>query len=82
LKFSGQLLADIYLGTVKKWNDPAIAKLNAGIKLPASDITVVHRSDGSGTTYIWVDYLSKVSAAFKDKVGINTSVNWPTGRRR
>jgi phosphate transport system substrate-binding protein len=79
LKFSGQLLADIYLGTVKKWNDPAIAKLNAGIKLPASDITVVHRSDGSGTTYIWVDYLSKVSAAFKDKVGVNTSVNWPTG---
>ena len=79
LKFSGQLLADIYLGTVKKWNDPAIAKLNAGIKLPASDITVVHRSDGSGTTYIWVDYLSKISPAFKEKVGINTSVNWPTG---
>ena len=79
LQFSGQLLADIFLGTVKKWNDPAIAKLNAGIKLPASDITVVHRSDGSGTTYIWVDYLSKISAAFKDKVGVNTSVNWPTG---
>jgi phosphate transport system substrate-binding protein len=79
LKFSGPVLADIYLGTIKKWNDPAIAKLNDGVKLPDTDITVVHRSDGSGTTYIWVDYLSKVSADFKTKVGVSTSVNWPAG---
>ncbi len=79
LNFSGALLADIYLGKVKKWNDPAIAKLNPGVKLPATDITVVHRSDGSGTTYIWVDYLSKVSPEFKTKVGVNTSVAWPVG---
>jgi phosphate transport system substrate-binding protein len=79
LKFTGPLLADIYLGKVKKWNDPAIAKLNAGVTLPATDITIVHRSDGSGTTYIWVDYLSKVSPEFKAKVGVNTSVNWPAG---
>jgi phosphate transport system substrate-binding protein len=79
LKFSGPLLADIFLGKVTKWNDPALATLNPGVKLPASDITVVHRSDGSGTTYIWVDYLSKVSPEWKDKVGVNTSVNWPTG---
>ena len=79
LKFTGALLADMYLGKVKKWNDPAIAKLNPGIKLPATDITIVHRSDGSGTTYIFVDYLSKVSDEFKTKVGVNTSVNWPAG---
>ena len=79
LKFSGALLADIFLGKVTKWNDPAIAKLNAGAKLPSTDITVVHRSDGSGTTYIWVDFLSKVSPEWKQKVGIATSVNWPTG---
>jgi phosphate transport system substrate-binding protein len=79
LKFTGQLLADIYLGKITKWNDPAIAKLNPGAKLPATDITVVHRSEGSGTTYIWVDYLSKVSPEFKTKVGVNSSVNWPTG---
>ena len=79
LKFNGQILADIYLGKVIKWNDPAIAKLNAGVTLPATDITVVHRSEGSGTTYIWVDYLSKVSPDFKSKVGVKTSVNWPTG---
>src|SRR5512132_2036311 len=79
LKFTGPLLADIFLGKITKWNDPAIAKVNAGAKLPATDITVVHRSDGSGTTYIWVDYLSKVSPEFKSKVGVNTSVNWPTG---
>jgi phosphate transport system substrate-binding protein len=79
LKFSGPVLADIFLGKITKWNDPAIAKLNAGVNLPATDITVAHRSDGSGTTYIWVDYLSKVSPAFKTKVGINTSVNWPAG---
>src|SRR5207342_3417119 len=79
LKFSGAVLADIYLGKITKWNDEAIAKLNAGVKLPATDITVVHRSDGSGTTYIWVDYLSKVSPEFKTKVGVKTAVNWPTG---
>ena len=79
LKFSGQLLADIYLGRITKWNDPAILKLNAGANLPATDITVVTRSDGSGTTYIWTDYLSKVSPDFKKTVGVNTSVKWPTG---
>ena len=77
LKFSGGLLADIFLGNVK--DDPAIAKLNQGVKLPSTDITVVHRADGSGTTYIWVDFLSKISPAFKSKVGVNTTVNWPTG---
>ena len=79
LKFTGHVLADIFLGKVTKWNDPAIAKLNPGVSLPGSDITVVHRSDGSGTTYIWVDYLSKTSPEFLKKVGVNTSVNWPTG---
>ena len=79
LKFSGPVLADIYLGKIKKWNAPAIAALNPGVKLPATDIAVVHRSEGSGTTYIWVDYLAKVSAEFKDKVGVNSSVNWPVG---
>jgi phosphate transport system substrate-binding protein len=79
LKFTGPLLADIFLGKVTKWNDPAIAKINAGVNLPASDITVVHRSDGSGTSYIWVDYLAKVSPEWKQKVGVATSVNWPTG---
>ena len=79
LKFTGALLADIFLGKVTKWNDPAIAKLNDGVKLPATDITVVHRSDASGTTYIWVDYLAKVSAEWKTKAGVATQVNWPTG---
>ncbi len=79
LKFTGSLLADIYLGKTTKWNDPAIAKVNPGVALPSTDITVVHRADGSGTTYIWADYLSKMSPDFKAKVGVNTSVNWPTG---
>jgi len=79
LKFTGHLLADIYLGRITKWNDPAIAKLNGGVNLPGSDITVVHRADSSGTTYIWVDYLSKVSPDFKSKVGVATAVNWPVG---
>jgi len=79
LKFNGAVLADIFLGKVTKWNDPAIAKLNAGVNLPATDITVVHRSDGSGTSYIWVDYLAKVSPEWKTKVGVATAVNWPTG---
>ena len=79
LKFSGPLLADIFLGKITKWNDPAIAKLNAGVSLPGTDITVVHRAEASGTSYIWVDYLSKTSEEFKKKVGVNTQVNWPTG---
>jgi phosphate transport system substrate-binding protein len=79
LKFTGQLLSDIYMGKVKKWNDPAIAKLNPVAKLPASDITVVHRSDGSGTTFLWTNYLSKVSPEFKAAVGEGTSVKWPAG---
>jgi phosphate transport system substrate-binding protein len=79
LKFSGAVLADIYLGKITKWNDPALARLNPGVTLPGSDITVVHRSDGSGTTYIWVDFLSKTSPEFKKRVGVNTSVNWPAG---
>jgi phosphate transport system substrate-binding protein len=79
LRFNGTVLADICLGKITKWNDPAIARLNAGVQLPASDITVVHRSDGSGTTYIWVDYLAKISPEWKQKVGVSTSVNWPVG---
>ena len=79
LKFTGQVLADIFLGKITNWNDPHIAKLNDGVSLPATHITVVHRADGSGTTYIWVDYLSKVSIEWRAKVGINTSVKWPTG---
>ena len=79
LKFSGPLLADIFLGKVTKWNDPSIMKLNPRVSLPGGDITVVHRSDGSGTTYIFVDYLGKVSPDWKKAVGIATSVNWPTG---
>jgi len=79
LRFSGPLLADIYLGKVTKWNDPAIAQVNPGIKLPVADIIVVHRSDGSGTNYIFCDFLSKVSPEFEKKVGVATSVNWPAG---
>ena len=79
LKFTGPLLADIYLGKITKWNDPAIAKLNGGVKLPAESITVVHRSDGSGTTFLWSNYLSKVSPEFKTTVGAGTSVKWPAG---
>jgi phosphate transport system substrate-binding protein len=79
LKFTGALLADIFLGKITKWNDPAITKLNAGVNLPGQDITVVHRTDGSGTTYIWVDYLHKVSTEWTKKVGVAGSVNWPVG---
>jgi len=79
LRFPGVLLADICLGKVKKWNDPAIAAANPGVKLPATDIAVVHRSDGSGTTFIWCDFLSKVSPEYKQKIGASTSVNWPVG---
>jgi phosphate transport system substrate-binding protein len=79
LKFSGPVLAKIYLNQIKKWNDAEIQKLNPGAALPDLDILVVHRSDGSGTTYIFVDYLSKISSEWKDKVGVGTSVKWPTG---
>jgi phosphate transport system substrate-binding protein len=79
LQFTPAALAGIYLGKITKWNDPEIANANKGIKLPGNDIVVVHRSDGSGTTYIWVDYLSKVSDEWKNKVGKSTSVNWPVG---
>jgi phosphate ABC transporter phosphate-binding protein len=79
LRFSGPVLADIYLEKIKKWNDPALAQLNPGVELPDKDILTVHRSDGSGTTYIWVDYLSKLSPVWKDKIGVGTSVNWPGG---
>jgi phosphate transport system substrate-binding protein len=79
LKLTGPLLADIYLGKVAKWNDPAIVKLNPGVKLPDKAISVVHRSDGSGTTFIFTHYLSQVSPEWKQKVGENTSVSFPTG---
>jgi phosphate transport system substrate-binding protein len=79
LNFTGEALADIYLGKVTKWNDPAIAGANQGVKLPDQDIVVVHRSDGSGTTFVWTDYLCKVSGVWDAKVGRNTSVNWPVG---
>jgi phosphate transport system substrate-binding protein len=79
IKFTGPLLADIYLGKVQSWNDPAIVKLNPGLKLPNAKITVVHRSDGSGTTFNWVNYLSKVSPEWREKVGEGTSVSWPVG---
>ena len=79
LKLSGPVLAAVYLGQVKTWNDPAIARLNPGLRLPGSQITVVHRSDGSGTTFNFVHYLGQVSPAWKTGVGEGTSVSWPTG---
>jgi phosphate transport system substrate-binding protein len=79
LNFTPEALAGIFLGKITKWNDPELMKANPGVKLPASDIIVVHRSDGSGTTYVWVDYLSKVSKEWETKVGRGTSVNWPVG---
>ena len=79
LKLDGELLADIFLGKVKEWNDPRIVALNGGVQLPAQKITVVHRSDGSGTTFNFVNYLSKVSGEWKNAVGEGTSVQWPTG---
>ena len=79
LKLDGPTIANIFLGAVTKWNDPAISGQNPGVTLPDSDIIVVHRSDGSGTTYIFTDYLSKVSPDWKSKVGANTAVRWPTG---
>ena len=79
LRFTGKVLADIFLGRITKWNDAAIKSLNPGVNLPGEDITIVHRSDGSGTNYIWCDYLSKISPDFKKTVGVSTSVNWPVG---
>jgi phosphate transport system substrate-binding protein len=79
LKFTPEALAGIFLGTITKWNDAALASANPGVKLPAQDIVVVHRSDGSGTTYVWTDFLSKVSSEWQTKVGKATSVNWPVG---
>lgn len=79
LKMTGEVLANIYLGKITKWNATEIAALNPGVTLPAEDITVVHRSDGSGTTFLWTDYLSKVSPDFKTTVGSETAVKWPVG---
>ena len=79
VRFSGPLLADIYLGKVKRWNDPELARLNPGIPLPDTEIVVVHRSDGSGTTFNWVNFLSKVSPEWKSRVGDGTMVSWPVG---
>src|SRR3989449_711107 len=79
LKLDGDTIAGMYLGQIKKWNDPKLTALNPGVKLPDQDIVVVHRSDGSGTTFIFTDYLSKISPEWKQKAGNNTSVNWPTG---
>lgn len=79
MKMTGQVIADIYLGKITKWNAPEITALNPGVKLPAEDITVVHRSDGSGTTFLFVDYLSKVHPEFKAKIGVGTAVKWVVG---
>ncbi|WNJ89965.1 phosphate ABC transporter substrate-binding protein PstS [Bosea sp. 685] len=79
LKLTGQLIAEIYLGDIKKWNDPKIAALNAGVTLPDASINPVYRSDGSGTTFVWTDYLSRVSPDWKTKIGANQSVQWPVG---
>ena len=79
LRFTGPVLADIVLGKITRWNDPALTALNAGTNLPDTAITFVHRSDGSGTTFVWADYLAKVSPEFKTKVGADTSLNWPVG---
>jgi phosphate transport system substrate-binding protein len=79
LNFTGEALAGIYMGTITKWNDPMIASANPGVKLPANNIVPVHRSGNSGTTYIWTDYLSKVSKDWETKLGRGQSVNWPGG---
>jgi phosphate transport system substrate-binding protein len=79
VKFTPDVLAEIFLGRISNWNDPAIAAANPGVKFPNQDIIVVHRSDGSGTTFIWTDYLSKVSSDWKSQVGSGTSVRWPKG---
>lgn len=79
LTLDGKTLGDIYLGNVKKWNDPAITKLNPGVKLPDQNIAVVRRADGSGTSFVFTSYLSKVNAQWKEKIGAGSTVNWPTG---
>src|SRR5581483_879547 len=79
LKFTPQILAGIYLGTITNWNDKIITAANAGVSLPDKSIVVIHRSDGSGTTFVWTDYLSKISTDWKSRVGSNTSVSWPVG---
>lgn len=79
IKFTGAVLADIYLGKIAKWSDKAIADLNPGLLLPDANINIVYRSDGSGTTFVWTEYLSRVSEEWKSKVGVNTSVSWPVG---
>jgi len=79
LKLTGPILTDIFLGKIKKWNDPKIQSINPGVSLPSNNIVVVHRSDGSGTTFVWTDYLSKISAEWSNKVGKSKSVPWPTG---
>src|SRR5215813_8278827 len=79
INFNPEALAGIFLGKITKWSDPELKKANEGVNLPDKNIVVIHRSDGSGTTYVWVDYLSKVSPEWKSKVGVNTSVNWPVG---
>ncbi len=79
INFTPEAIAGIYLGHITKWNDPEIAKANAGVKLPGNDVVVVHRAESSGTTYCWTDYLSKVSPEWKTKVGTGTAVNWPVG---
>lgn len=79
LNFTPAALAGIFLGKITKWNDPAIQRVNPGVKLPNADILVIHRSDGSGTTFAWADYLSKISPKWKSKVGVGTSVDWPVG---
>jgi phosphate transport system substrate-binding protein len=79
LQFTGEVLAEIYLGTIKKWNDPKIRQWNRGVRLPDKDIAVVHRSDGSGTSFVWTDYLSKVSAKWKTDLGAHAVLTWPVG---
>ena len=79
LKLTGPMLADIFLGKITKWNDPKIQSINSGLSLPAEDIVVVHRSDGSGTTFVWTDYLSNVSSAWEQQIGKGKSVQWPIG---
>src|ERR687893_306004 len=79
LKLTGPILADIFLGKITKWNDPKIQSINSGLSLPAEDIVVVHRSDGSGTTFVWTDYLSNVSSAWEQQIGKGKSVQWPVG---
>jgi len=79
LKFDGHALVDVFMGRITKWNDPKLAALNPGVKLPDTDLIVVHRSDGSGTSYIFTDFLNKFSREWRDKVGYATSVNWPVG---